>query len=86
MEVPKNEILVAISRVSLLIQLMRLLLRERALECDQTPEDILAWSEDIKRFYEQHAPPGPAESYLTAAADEFFNQLALEVKQDREDR
>lgn len=74
------------ARQALLIQLMRLLLRERASQNGQTERDILEWSEDTKRFFEERMPPGVAESYMTGAVDVFFNLLAAEVKADRENQ
>ena len=72
------------ARQALLIQLVRLLLRERAAANGQTESEILEWGEEIKRFFEEQMPPGVAESYLTGAVDVFFNVLSAEVKSDRQ--
>jgi hypothetical protein len=83
-DTPEVLLSIAFARLSLLTQLMRLLLRERAAANNQTSEDILKWSEETKLFFERHVPHVAAEGYLTAAIDEFFNVLASEVRQDRE--
>jgi hypothetical protein len=81
---PKDEILsISLAKLSLLEQLVRLLLRERAAANNQTDADIREWAEDAKRFFEQRMPPGTAESYMTAAVDAFFAVLANDVVQDR---
>jgi hypothetical protein len=66
----------------LLTQLVRILLRERAFANNQTADDILKWSEEIKKFFESQLPAGQ-DAFFTAACDEFFNLLASEVKGDR---
>ena len=80
---PKFLISMGLARLTLLTQLMRILLRERAHMAGQTGEDILKWSEDIKQFFEGQNPSGQADAFLTAACDEFFNQLATEVDRDK---
>lgn len=72
------------ARQALTIQLLRLLLRERASQNGQTEDDIMEWAEETKRFFEQRMQLGPAESHMTGAIDTFFNVLAAEVKSDRE--
>jgi hypothetical protein len=74
----------AIAKLSLLEQLVRLLLRERASRQDQTPDDIRRWAEETKAFFEARMPPGRAESYITAAVDTFFTVLASDVARNRE--
>jgi hypothetical protein len=72
--------------LSLTMQLMRMLYRERAAVHGQTPEEILKIGEEVKVFFEQRTNDIAAESHLTAATDEFFNLLASEVREDRESR
>jgi hypothetical protein len=85
-ETPEVLISVAMARLALLTQLVRILMRDRANAHNQTPEEILHWAEEIKRFFEQRPIGVAAEGYLTAAVDEFFNLLASEVRTDRENR
>lgn len=73
------------ANATLLLQLVRLLLRERAAEAGQTPEDILRWAEEQKEYFENRYPPG-SEIFITGAIEAFFNQLASEVKADRDTR
>lgn len=74
------------ARQALTIQLLRLLLRERASQNGQTEDDIMAWAEEIKSFFEQRMQLGSAESHMTSAINAFFNALADEVRSDREAR
>jgi hypothetical protein len=85
-DTPQTLISVALARQALAMQLLRILLRDRAAAHDQTPEDILKWSEEIKKFFEERTTGVNPEAYLTAAIDEFFNLLASEVRADRENR
>jgi hypothetical protein len=85
-DTPESLILITLARVTLLTQLMRIILRERAAINDHSPEDVLKWGEEIKQFFEKGTDLGLAEGYLTAAVDQFFNALASEVKLDRENR
>jgi hypothetical protein len=76
----------ALARIARLTQLVRILLRDRAAQHGQTGEDILRWSEDIKRFFEERLPSGDSDAYMSAVIDEFFNFLAAEVRGDQESR
>ena len=71
----------AFAKLSLLEQLVKLLLRERAMRNSQTPAEILKWAEEQKQFFEKQMTPG-SEVYLTGAIDAFFNALAADVKRD----
>jgi hypothetical protein len=85
-DTPELLISIALARLTLLTQLVRVLLRERAFLNNQTPEDILKFSEDMKQFFEKQRPAHQADPFVEAAIDEFFNLLASEVKQDRENQ
>jgi hypothetical protein len=85
-DTPESLLQELFARQTLLIQLMRLLLRERASQNDQTEDDIMKWAEETKQFFERSLPSGTAETYLTGAIDAFFNVLAAEVKSDRENQ
>lgn len=80
---PEQIISSALAKLSLLEQLVRLLLRERAARNSQTPDEIREWAEDIKQFFEARMPPGMAEAHLTGAVDAFFTVLASDVERDR---
>jgi hypothetical protein len=44
----------------------------------------LKWREELKLFFENRLPPGAeAGAYMTAAANDFLNLLAAEVREDR---
>jgi hypothetical protein len=73
----------ALARQALTMQLLRILMRDRAAAHRQTPEEILKWSEEIKTFFETRMKGVNPEAYMTAAIDEFFNLLASEVRADR---
>lgn len=83
-DTPQDLMQVVIARQALLLQLMRLLLRERAAANSQTEDDITEWAEGIKQFFEGGTPEGVARDYLVGAVDGFFNLLAAEVKADRD--
>jgi hypothetical protein len=85
-DTPEVLISIAMARLALAMQLLRILMRDRAHANNQTPEDILKWAEEIKRFFESRPIGATTEGYLTAAVDEFFNLLASEVRADRESR
>jgi hypothetical protein len=77
---------IAQARVAVLMQLVRILFRDRAAANDQSSDEILKWSEELKLFFENRLPVGAeAGAYMTAAVDDFFNLLAAEVREDRED-
>lgn len=82
-DTPETLLSIVFARQALLMQLVRVLLRERAVNNGHTREDVMRWSEEIKQFFEHGTPSVVAESYLTAAVDEFFKVLAAEVEQHR---
>ncbi|MFZ1962361.1 MAG: hypothetical protein WAU78_02640 [Roseiarcus sp.] len=81
----KELLLIAHARIAVLMQLVRLLLLDRAIANHQTSDDILRWSEDLKSFFEQRTAgvPGLPDAYLSAVIDDLFNFLATEVKKSR---
>ncbi|CAH1677756.1 hypothetical protein [Chelatococcus sp.] len=70
----------ALAQVALLRQLVRLLLLERAYEGGKTPDDILAYAEKIRQFFEENNPPGIVEMRMNAEVTAFFDQLADELR------
>ncbi len=81
-DTPESLLSEVFARQALLVQLVRLLLRERAAEKGQTEHDIMQWAEETKLFFERNVTSGLVEDYLTGAVDTFFNVLASEVKAD----
>jgi hypothetical protein len=77
---PELLVSMALARLTLITNLIRLLLRERAFVNGQTKKDILEWSEETKRSFQEE---GKLDPFLEAAIDEFFNLLASEVGGDR---
>jgi hypothetical protein len=75
---------IAQARVAVLMQVVRILFRDRAAANGHTPEEILKWNEELKVFFEQRLPVGTADAFVSAACDDFFNLLAAEVREDRE--
>ncbi len=63
---------IAQARVAVLMQLVRILFRDRAAANGQSSDEILKWSEELKLFFENRLPPGAeAGAYMTAAVDDF---------------
>jgi hypothetical protein len=75
---------IAQARVAVLMQVVRILFRDRAAANGHTPEEILKWNEELKVYFEKRLPVGTADAYVSAACDDFFNLLAAEVREDRE--
>jgi hypothetical protein len=83
-ESPETLLHIAQARVAVLMQVVRILFRDRAAANGHTPEEILKWNEELKVFFETRMPVGTADAYVSAACDDFFNLLAAEVREDRE--
>lgn len=82
-ESPSDGISIMLARQALLLQLVRVLFRERAAQHGQSREDIVRWGEEMKIFFENRVPVGVAEAHLSAAIDQFVAVLAAEVAEDR---
>jgi hypothetical protein len=52
-DTPETIFSMALARQALAMQLLRILIRDRAEAHGQTPEDILKWAEEIKKFFEE---------------------------------
>lgn len=80
-------LLIGQARTAMLMQLVRMLFRDRAEARGQSSDDILRWSEDLKRFFENQMKeaPGAPDAYMTAVIDDFCNFLAGEVRSDRKE-
>jgi hypothetical protein len=48
----------AFAKLALLEQLVRVILREKAIENELGPSDILRWAEEQKQFFEKRMPLG----------------------------
>jgi hypothetical protein len=72
------------ARIALLTQLVRLLMRERALQAGMTPEDVLAYAETVRQFFEGRGKPrSEMGMYIDAQVTAFFDVLAKDLKQAR---
>jgi hypothetical protein len=72
------------ARIALLSQLVRLIMREQAVSRGKTADDIKAFAEDVRVFFEERLPPGTTEMYINAEVTSFFDVLAREVGGSKE--
>jgi hypothetical protein len=74
------------SQLRVLDHLLRMIMRERGIQKNQTPAGVLAYSEKLKKFFESNRNPGDEEMYIDAEVDVFFQGLACDLQKHLENQ
>jgi hypothetical protein len=68
-----------LARLTVLERVVGMMVREGMLKSGQGPQDILAYGEAVKAFFDDRTPEGATDAELTDAADKFFSAIASDI-------
>jgi hypothetical protein len=68
-----------LARLTVLERGVGMMVREGMLKSGQGPQDILAYGEAVKAFFDDRTPEGATDAELTDAADKFFSAIASDI-------
>jgi hypothetical protein len=80
--IPDTELMKLAAQNSLLMQLVRLLMKERAYANGLTADDVMEHADQIKSFFEGRIENQESAAFLVGAVDSFFNTLASDIRQE----
>ena len=68
-----------LARLTVLERVVGMMVREGMLKSGKGPQDILAYGEAVKVFFNDRTPEGATDAELTDAADKFFSAIASDI-------
>ena len=68
-----------LARLTVLERVVGMMVRESMLKAGKGPQDILAYGEAVKAFFNDRTPEGATDAELTDAADKFFSAIASDI-------
>jgi hypothetical protein len=67
------------ARLTVLERVVGMMVREAMIKAGKGPQDILAYGEAVKAFFNDRTPEGATDAELTDAADKFFSAIASDI-------
>jgi hypothetical protein len=68
-----------LARLTVLERVVGMMVREAMIKAGKRPQDILAYGEAVKAFFNDRTPDGATDAELTDAADKFFSAIASDI-------
>lgn len=68
-----------LARLTILERVVGMMIRDSMLNSGKGPQDILAFGEVVKTFFEGRTPMGATSRQLNDAADSLFSAIASDV-------
>jgi hypothetical protein len=65
--------------LTVLERVVGMMVREAMIKAGKGPQDILAYGEAVKAFFNDRTPEGATDAELTDAADKFFSAIASDI-------
>lgn len=75
-----NPLVQMVARMQLLTRLLQVEMVDRAVEKGRTPEEVLAYAETVRQFFEREAASPEEEMYMNAEVSSFFDELAQSLR------